>query len=69
MRELSKALGYREGRPVEKAAVFIGPPNDRRKARFKSLSAEVFVSDGETLDVSLLEGFSDDVKRLKTSAE
>ena len=69
VRELSKAVGYRDGRPIDKAAVFIGPPSDRRKARFKSLSAEVFVSAGDALDISLLEGFCDDVKGLKTSSE
>ena len=69
IRELTKAIGYRDGRPIEKAAVFVGPPSDRRKERFKSLSAEVFVSLGETPEVALLEPFCDDVKRLKTSGE
>ena len=69
VRELSKAVGYRDGRGIEKAGVYIGPPGDRRKERFKSLSAEVFVSVGEALDVSLLQRFCDDIKRLKTSPE
>ncbi|MEE3373286.1 MAG: protein kinase [Planctomycetota bacterium] len=68
VRELSKAVGYRDGRSIDKAAVFIGAPSDRRKERFKSLSADVFVSTGEALDVSLLETFCDDVKRLKASS-
>ena len=69
VRELRKAVGYRDGRPIEKAAVVIGPPSDRRKERFKSLSAEVLLSVGEVVDTSLLQGFCDDVKELKVSSD
>jgi hypothetical protein len=49
-----KALGYRSGRPIEHQAVYIAPPFDRRKERFKTLSAPVFLQKGETFDPELL---------------
>jgi len=65
VRELTKALGYREGRPIECAAIFIGPPEDRRKERFKSLSVDVLRSQDEELQTELLSQFCVDVKNLK----
>ena len=68
VRELTKALGYRNGRPIEKAAVLIAPPVDRRKERFRSLTAEVFSPDGDSLDASILTGFCQELKDLSSSA-
>ena len=62
LRDLLKALGYRNGRPIEQQAVYIAPPFDRRKERFKTLSAEVITQAGETFDPGLLTSF---VSRLK----
>ena len=59
---LLKALGYRNGRPIAQQAVYIAPPFDRRKERFKTLSAEVITQAGETFDPGLLTSF---VSRLK----
>ena len=68
VRELTKALGYRNGRPIEKAAVVIAPPLDRRKERFRSLSADVFQSTGDSIDPSVLTGFCQELKDLSTSS-
>ena len=65
VRELTKALGYREGRPIECAAIFIGTPEARRKERFKSLSVDVLRSEDEELQPELLSQFCVDVKNLK----
>jgi len=62
LRDLLKALGYRNGRPIEQQAVYIAPPFDRRKERFKTLSAEVITQAGETFDPGRLTSF---VSRLK----
>ena len=68
LRELTKALGYREGKPIEKAAVLIGGPADRRKDRFKSLSAEVLRSDSDQTDPTVLFNFCSDLKKIRESA-
>ena len=68
LRELTKALGYREGKPIEKAAVLIGGPADRRKDRFKSLSAEVLRSDSDQTDPTVLFNFCSALKKIRESA-
>ena len=65
VRELTKALGYRDGKPIERAAVFVGPPEDRRKDRFKTHAVEVIRSEGEQLQLERLAGFCVDVKNIK----
>jgi len=67
VRELTKALGYRNGRPIEKAAVVIAPPLDRRKERFRSLSADVFSPTGDAIDPTVLAGFCQELKDLSSS--
>jgi hypothetical protein len=62
LRDLLKAMGYRDGRPIEHQAVYVAPPVDRRKERFKTLSAEVLVSTGENFDPALLAPF---IQRMK----
>jgi serine/threonine protein kinase len=62
VRELIKALGYRGGRPIVKACVVVAPPIDRRKERFRSLTADVFQPIGDTLDSSVLTGFCQELK-------
>jgi serine/threonine protein kinase len=62
LRDLLKARGYRNGRPIEQQAVYVAPPFDRRKERFRTLSAEIITQTGETFDVALLAGF---VRRMK----
>lgn len=61
VRDLIKATGYRDARPIDIKAVYLAPPFDRRKERYKSLSAEVIRQQNE-FDPGLLDDF---VKRLK----
>lgn len=65
LRDLLKALGYRNGRPIEQQAVYVAPPFDRRKGRFKTLSAEIITQSGETFQPAALDEF---VKRIKTAS-
>lgn len=65
LRELTKAIGYRDGRPIELRTVYIAPPEDRRKERFKTLSAEILRQTDGHLDVSALEHLAERIKALK----
>jgi len=65
LRDLMKALGYRSGRPIEQQAVYVAPPFDRRKERFKTLSAEVIIQTGEHFDPGLLAAFIGRLKQQK----
>ena len=56
LRELVKAAGSRDGRPIDLQAVFLAPPFDRRKERFRSLSAAVYRQEGETFDARSMTG-------------
>ena len=47
VRDLQKAAGYRGSKPIDVRAVWLAPPFDRRKERFKTLSADVLRQDGE----------------------
>lgn len=62
IRDLQKAAGYRESVPIALQAVYVAPPLNHRKVRFKSVSVEVIRQAGETFDPLTLEGF---VGRLK----
>jgi serine/threonine protein kinase len=62
LRDLLKALGYRNGRPIAQQAVYVAPPPDRRKERFKTLSAEVITQTRETFDPALLAAFAGRIK-------
>ncbi|MCH1494025.1 MAG: DUF4062 domain-containing protein, partial [Rubripirellula sp.] len=67
LRELTKAIGYRDGRPIDLRTVYIAPPSDRRKERFKTLSAEIVRQTDENLDVAELERLAGRIKSLKSS--
>ncbi|MCY2967361.1 MAG: protein kinase [Planctomycetota bacterium] len=62
LRDLLKALGYRNGRPIEHQVVYLAPPFDRRKERFKTLSAEVVTQATEAFDPGIL---TEVVRRMK----
>lgn len=64
LRDVAKAAGYRDRGPIGLSAVLVAPPLDRRKERFRSLSAEV-IRGGEELDPGLLEGFADRVREVR----
>ena len=65
LRELTKALGYRDGQPIDLRAVYIAPPEDRRKTRFKTLSAEIIRQADGNLDFASLENLAARIKDLK----
>jgi serine/threonine protein kinase len=66
IRDLQKAAGYRDSKPIPVTAVYVAPPFNHRKERFKSLSSEVFRQSGEVFDPELLEAF---VTRIRQSKE
>lgn len=57
IRDLQKAAGYRDSRPISVNAVYLAPPFNRRKERFKSVSTEVIRQPGDAFDHSLLTDF------------
>jgi len=65
LRELIKARGYRGGRTIAVQAVYVAPPSDRRKERFRTLSAEVIRQEGERFDPGLLEGVVANLQQLR----
>jgi serine/threonine protein kinase len=69
VRDLLKAVGYRKGRPIELQAVFVAPPFDRRKERFKTLSAETIRQESEAFDPTVLAAFVSRLKKLKAGNE
>ncbi len=62
LRELVKATGYRDGRPIARQAVYLAPPFDRRKERFRSLSAAVVRQEGDQFEPALLAPFVAELK-------
>jgi len=62
LRELTKAMGYRGGRAISEQAVYVAPPFDRRKERFKTLSATVFHQPAESFETETLMTFVNRVK-------
>ncbi len=69
IRDLQKAAGYRDSVPIPVSAVYLAPPFNRRKERFKSVSADVFRQAEETFDPALLEGFVESVRLARESAK
>ncbi len=65
MRDLQKAAGYREGRPIAVSAVFVAPPFNHRKDRFKSVSTEVIRQKEETFAPGLLADFVAAIRQAK----
>ena len=48
LRDLIKAVGYGRERPIENQAVFIAPPHDHRKERYKSHTAKIIRQNDES---------------------
>ena len=69
IRDLQKAAGYRDSVPIAVSAVFLAPPFNRRKERFKSVSADVLRQAEDTFDPALLEGFVESVRQARESAK
>ena len=57
IRDLQKAAGYRDSVPIPIRAVYLAPPPNRRKERFKSVSTEVIQQTGDTFDSAVLAEF------------
>jgi hypothetical protein len=57
IRDLQKAAGYRDSRPIPVTAVYLAPPMNRRKERFKSVVVPVIRQVGERFDGAALSGF------------
>jgi serine/threonine protein kinase len=65
IRDLQKAAGYREGRPIPVRAVYVAPPFNHRKERFKSVSASVIRQAQEPFDPGLLADFVAAIRQAK----
>ena len=64
LRELLKATGYGRETPISVQAVYIAPPDDRRKERFQSHSAGVIRQPGEFEPCAELDTFINQVKEV-----
>jgi hypothetical protein len=65
IRDLQKAAGYRDSRPIPVGAVYVAPPFNHRKERFKSLSTEVIRQAGDTFEPGLLTSFVSAIRQAK----
>jgi hypothetical protein len=64
LRELLKATGYGRPAPIAVQAVYIAPPDDRRKERFQSHQAGVIRQPGEFEPCSELETFVSQIREV-----
>ena len=62
--DLLKAPGYGRTKPLTAKAVYVGPPDNRRKSRFRTRTADV-IQGGESIDGSQLKPFLDKVNQSK----
>ena len=65
IRDLQKAAGYRDSRPIPVSAVYVAPPFNHRKERFKSVSTEVVRQPDDRFAPELLTGFVAAVRQAK----
>ncbi len=64
LRELLKATGYGRPAPIAVQAVYIAPPDDRRKERFQSHQAGVIRQPGEFQSCSELDTFVSQIRQV-----
>jgi serine/threonine protein kinase len=57
IRDLQKAAGYRDSRPISVSAVYVAPPSNHRKERFKSVSTQVIRQAQDSFAAGLLADF------------
>jgi hypothetical protein len=57
IRDLQKAAGYRDSRPIPVSAVYVAPPTNHRKDRFKSVSTGVIRQVADSFSPELLADF------------
>jgi hypothetical protein len=65
IRDLQKAAGYRDSRPIAVNAVYVAPPFNHRKERFKSVSTNVIRQPAEVFDPGSLTDFVQSVRKAK----
>lgn len=65
IRDLQKAAGYRDARPIAVSSVYVAPPLNHRKERFKSLSTEVIRQTGDSFEGGLLTDFVAAIRKMK----
>ena len=68
VRDLQKAAGYREGRPVSPAAVYLAPPFNRRKERFRSVSTSILRQTSEEIERAALDDFVEALRASRKEA-
>ncbi len=64
LRESMKAAGYERDKPIEVQAVYIAPPVDRRKERYRTRQAEVIRQHDDALASAALDTFIGRVKEV-----
>jgi hypothetical protein len=67
-RDLQKAAGYRDSKPIPVSAVYVAAPFNHRKDRFKSLSTDVIRQTGDAFEPASLTAFVAAVLRAKGEA-
>jgi serine/threonine protein kinase len=65
IRDLQKAAGYRDSRPIPVSAVYVAPPFNHRKERFKSVSTQVIRQTQDSFAAGLLTDFVAAVRQAK----
>ncbi|MDB4794874.1 TIR domain-containing protein [bacterium] len=60
--DLRQAPGYGRIKPAPKTLIYVGPPEDRKKKRFKMHDVDVVVQDSGTFKYELIKGFIDGIK-------
>jgi serine/threonine protein kinase len=65
IRDLQKAAGYRDSRPIAISAVYVAPPFNHRKERFKSVSTQVFRQSEDSFAPGLLTDFVAAIRQAK----
>ena len=62
---MGRAAGYRNARPISVSAVYVAPPFNHRKERFKSVSTLVIRQAKDTFDPGLLTDFVAAIRQAK----
>lgn len=65
IRDLQKASGYRGARPIKVTGVYVAPPFNRRKERFKSVSVDLYRQEGDAFQPGLLGEFIETLRQVK----
>src|SRR5262249_19274490 len=65
IRDLQKAAGYRDSRPIPVSAVYVAPPFNHRKERFKSVLVPVIRQSENLFAPALLADFVAAIRKVK----